>query len=88
MTRHMDARDLRKAAYILENVRTGNPTTWRNTTTGNEFTLTPTRTQQSPTGPCRHYTTDAYIDGGRTKFSGTACRLANGTWRFVRAAAP
>lgn len=84
----MDARDLRKAAYILENVRTGNPTTWRNTTTGNEFTLTPTRTQQSPTGPCRHYTTDAYIDGGRTKFSGTACRLANGTWRFVRAAAP
>jgi surface antigen len=81
--RSMDDADRLKTAHALENVRTGVPSTWRNPDTGNEFTVTPTRTQESSQGPCREYTVDAVIAGKPDKVYGTACRQPDGSWRVT-----
>jgi surface antigen len=77
----MDDTDRLKTAHSLENVRTGVPTTWNNPDTGNQYTVTPTRTYVEPDGPCREYTIDAKIGGNAEKVYGTACRQADGSWK-------
>ena len=47
------------------------------------YTVVPTRTYDSPSGPCREYTVDAVIGGRLEKVVGTACRQADGSWRNV-----
>ena len=68
----------------LERNRTGETSVWRNPDTGHAGTVTPTRTfQTSRGGPCREFEQTVTI-GGRTETAyGTACREADGSWRFV-----
>jgi surface antigen len=73
--------DKRKLGHTLENVRTNVPSRWKNPDTGIEYVVVPTRTYDATTGPCRDYTVDAVIAGGREKVSGTACRQADGSWQ-------
>ena len=77
----MDETDQLKTADSLETVRTGEPTSWNNPDTGNEYTVTPTRTYEQSSGPCREYTIDAKIDGKNEKVHGTACRQPDGSWQ-------
>lgn len=77
----MDDVDRMKTAASLETVRTGVPSTWKNPDSGNQYTVTPTRTYEVASGPCREYTIDAVIEGRREKVHGTACRDAEGNWR-------
>jgi surface antigen len=79
--RSMDDTDRLKTAQTLETVRTGVPSTWRNPDTGNEYAVTPTRTYEAESGPCREYTIDAIIGGKREKVYGTACRQPDGSWK-------
>jgi len=79
--RSMDDTDRLKAAHSLETVRTGVPSAWRNPDTGNQYTVVPTRTYESTTGPCREYTIDAMVGGNREKVYGTACRQPDGSWQ-------
>ena len=79
--RSMDDTDRLRTAHSLETVRTGVPSTWRNPDTGNQYTVVPTRTFDSGTGPCREYTVDAIVAGKREKIYGTACRQPDGSWR-------
>lgn len=81
--RSMDDTDRLKTAQVLEGVRTGVPTEWRNPDTGNQYEVTPTRTYDSGSGPCREYTVDAIIGGEHQKIYGTACRQPDGSWRAV-----
>lgn len=81
--RSMDDTDRLKTAAALETVRTGVPSTWRNPDTGNQYTVTPTRTIESGTGPCREYTVNAVVGGKTQQVYGTACRQADGSWRVV-----
>lgn len=81
--RSMDQTDRLKTAHSLETVRTGVPSSWRNPDTGNQYTVTPTRTYESSQGPCREYTLDARVGGVPETVYGTACRQADGTWRTV-----
>lgn len=81
--RSMDETDRLKTAAALEDVRTGVPSAWRNPDTGYEYSVTPTRTYESETGPCREYTIDAIIGGKKQKVYGTACRQADGSWKNV-----
>jgi len=81
--RSMDDTDRLKTAMALETVRTGVPTTWRNPDTGNAYEVTPTRTYDSSTGPCREFTVDARIGGKLEKVYGTACRQPDGSWKIV-----
>lgn len=79
--RSMDETDQMKAAMALENVQTGVQTSWVNPDTGYEYAMTPTRTYDSGTGPCREYTMDAMIGGRVEQIYGTACRQPDGSWQ-------
>lgn len=79
--RQMDEQDRLKTAHALETVRTGVPSQWVNPDTGGRYTVVPTRTYEGQTGPCREYTVDAVIGGKAERVHGTACRLADGSWR-------
>lgn len=81
--RSMDDTDRLKVAHSLETVRTGVPSQWRNPDTGNQYTMTPTRTYDSGGTPCREYTIDGMIGGKKEKITGTACRQADGSWRTM-----
>lgn len=81
--RTMDDNDRRRVAETLEGVRTGVPNTWRNPDTGAQYSVTPTRTYETSSGPCREFTTEAIIDGKREKIYGTACRQPDGSWRVM-----
>ena len=63
--RSMDEQDRRKTTHTLETVRSGVASQWRNPDTGHEYRVTPTRTYQAATGPCREYTVDGMIGGKR-----------------------
>ena len=78
----MDENDRRQSYDALENNRTNQPSSWRNPDSGNNYTVTPTNTYTSASGPCRDYTTEVVIDGKRETARGTACR-ENGNWRVV-----
>ena len=79
--RTMDEVDRQKANYSFETVRTGVPSSWRNPDTGNQYTVTPTRTFDRSGTPCREYTMDAVVGGKKEQIYGTACRQPNGSWR-------
>ena len=79
--RSMDDTDRMKTALSLENVRTGVNSSWQNPDTGNEYTVTPTRTYNIGSRPCREYTVDAIVNGRSKEVYGTACRQADGSWR-------
>lgn len=81
--RSMDDTDRLYTAAALENVRTGVSSTWVNPDTGYEYEVTPTRTYESGTGPCREYTLDAIIGGRTEEIYGTACRQPDGSWAIV-----
>ena len=79
--RFMDRQDRIRTGLVLENVRTGVPSQWRNPDTGHQYTVTPIRAYQDAGTPCREYTVDAVIGGRAEKVYGTACRQADGSWR-------
>lgn len=79
--RSMDDTDRLKTAHSLETVRTGVPSTWKNPDTGNEYTVVPTKTYETSSGPCREYTIDAYVGGKKEQVYGTACRQPDGSWK-------
>ena len=78
----MDQTDRMHTAQTLETVRTGVPSRWHNPDTGNDYTVVPTRTYETSSGPCREYTIDAMIGGRPEKVYGTACRQADGSWQI------
>jgi len=80
----MDDTDRLKIAHTLETVRTDVHSSWVNPDTGNQYTVTPTRTYKESAGPCREYTVDAVIGGKKENIYGTACRQADGSWKIVK----
>lgn len=77
----MDDVDRNTTARILNNTRTGEATTWVNPDTGYEYTVTPTKTYEQDSGPCREFHLDATV-GGQTDQNvyGTACLQDDGSW--------
>jgi surface antigen len=80
----MDHQDRQRMAHSLETSKTGMPSNWHNPDTGNQYTVTPTRTYQVDSGPCREFTVDGVVGGRREKIVGTACRQNDGSWRTVQ----
>ena len=80
----MDDVDRMKTAQALNNNRSGQSTTWTNPDTGEQYTVTPTRTYEQSGGPCREFELDATVGGepGQS-VTGTACLQADGTWKVV-----
>ncbi len=77
----MDQNDRYRTHQVLEGVPTNQHARWKNPDSGNEYTVTPTRTYSTSSGPCREYTTEAKIEGKRETIFGTACRQPDGTWQ-------
>lgn len=77
----MDDTDRIKTATALNDSRTGQATSWVNPDTGYQYTVTPTRTFETSSGPCREFQLDATV-GGKTNedLYGTACLQADGSW--------
>lgn len=84
--RSMDETDRLRTGQTLETVRTGVSSSWHNPRTGNDFTVVPTSTYETSTGPCRQYSIDAVVEGRKQKVYGTACRQSDGTWRMSNGA--
>ncbi len=66
----------------MEYGRTGQSSSWSNPDSGHSGSITPTRTYETPTGPCRDFKQTIYIDGQAQEGQGTACRQADGTWKI------
>jgi surface antigen len=77
----MDEADRLKAAQALEGTPTGQSATWKNPDTGDQYSMTPTRTYEASAGPCRDFTVVGTVDGKAEKVQGTACRQADGSWK-------
>lgn len=77
----MDDTDRMKTAMVLNDSRTGTTTRWVNPDTGYEYTVTPTRTYEQSSGPCREFQLDATVGGqANQNIYGTACLQADGSW--------
>jgi len=80
---HMDDHDRSQTVQILEHNKTYERSTWRNPDTGLLYSVEPTRTTTTATGPCREFTLDAQIGGEDKQLYGTACRQADGSWKMI-----
>jgi surface antigen len=80
--RSMDETDRLKTGTTLETVRTGVSSSWRNPDTGAQYKVTPTRTFETTSGPCREFIIDATVGSERDEVYGTACRQPDGTWQI------
>jgi len=77
----MDDTDRMKTARVLNDSRTGTSTSWVNPDTGYEYTVMPTRTYDSSSGPCREFRLDASVGNSPDEeVYGTACLQADGSW--------
>ncbi len=77
----MDDTDRMLAARTLSDNRTGESRTWVNPDTGHRYAVTPTRTHEHASGPCREFRLDAKIGNQPDQeVYGTACRQADGSW--------
>ena len=80
---YMDQQDHQQVVNTLEHNRTQAASTWRNPDSGNQYTVTPTRTYQSSGTYCREYTTKAIINGKESTMYGKACRQPDGSWKAM-----
>lgn len=77
----MDETDRMRTAMVLNDSRTGESTSWVNPDTGHRYAVTPTRTFEQGTGPCREFRLDAAVgDNHHEHVYGTACLQADGSW--------
>ena len=79
--RKMDRADQLRTAEALETSHNGNARTWRNSDSGQHYTVTPTRTYEGASGRCRDFTTVMSIYRRDEVVHGTACRQPDGTWK-------
>lgn len=72
------------AQQTLEKNPAYQPGYWHNPDSGNEGSITPTRTYRKADGQyCREYTQEVVVAGERQQAYGTACREMDGTWKIV-----
>ncbi|MDJ0917976.1 MAG: RT0821/Lpp0805 family surface protein [Woeseiaceae bacterium] len=81
---NMDNDDRIRTAEVLNNGKTGQSASWVNPDTGFVYNVTPTRTYDRGTGPCREFQLDATVGNGeRQDVFGTACLQADGSWMVM-----
>ncbi len=84
----MDAADKKQqsqaAQKAFETTPSGQSVAWRNPDSGNNGTVTPIRTYQSPAGQyCREYQQTITVGGEKQQAYGTTCRQPDGSWKIV-----
>ena len=66
----------------LENNRIGQTTSWEDPD-GSNHTLTPVRTYNEDSRPCRDFRQTVEIDGQTEIMTGKACRQNDGSWKLI-----
>jgi surface antigen len=80
--KHIQQSDRRKAAYALENNRTGQTSKWTNPDTDRTYSVTPTKTTTENKRPCRTFVFKSYDANGQAhSVTRLACRQSDGTWK-------
>ena len=79
-----DEQDQGRLAYSLER---NQRSSWMNLTTGHRYTVMPSTTlsPSSSKQQCREFTVDTEIGNRMESAYGTACRQADGSWKFIAA---
>ncbi len=73
---------LRAQQQAMANNAAGETTAWTDPSDGHAGTYTPINTYETPDGKtCRDFTQTVTIDGQQETATGTACKMADGTWR-------
>jgi len=79
-----DQAQVQRATQRAESAPIGQKITWSNPDSGNSGAVTPTREGRDANGAqCREYHTTVNVGGKQEEAYGTACRQADGTWKFV-----
>ena len=83
----LDERDRLLLGETLQQTMEHGPTnsvgSWNNPDSGNSGTVTPTQTMMSANSqPCREFQTTVNIGGELSQAFGTACRMADGSWKI------
>lgn len=80
----LDQLDAANTQQALENGRTNQTTSWTNPDSGNDYSVTPTKTYQTTAGRyCREYQSSVNVGGQRERGYGTACRQEDGSWEIL-----
>ena len=66
----------------LETAPTNQAMTWSNPDSGNSGSVMATRTYYTETTVCREYTQEIMVGGAKQQGYGTACRMADGSWKI------
>jgi len=82
--RDMDERD-REFAYLAaeRSLRSNRVEYWKNPQTGHRGQFRPRRTYEQDGQMCRDFTHTIWVDGEPEPVEGTACEMADGSWRVV-----
>jgi surface antigen len=82
----MDQADQARMAQSLNSSPNGQTSQWVNPNTGNQYSVTPTRTYYSKAnkGYCREFDTKVLIGNVTHNAYGTACRQPDGSWKIVK----
>jgi surface antigen len=80
----MDASDIVKLGSVLIIAGSVTPQSWRNPTSGREFTVTPMRSFAGDQGVCREFSVDVTANARTERMSGAACQGADQRWRVLR----
>ena len=85
--RQLDEKDRlehqRATQQALETARAGQGVAWSNPDSGNQGTITPTRTYQKADDQyCREFQQTIIVGGEPEEAYGTACRQPDGSWRI------
>ena len=78
----MDDADRLRTTRAMEISPTGEQTSWRNSDTGNSYSVKPTRSYSGDVGPCREFEAAGEIQGRKETVRGTACRRGDGQWNL------
>lgn len=83
--KNMDETDKLKMTKTFETNAVGQPAYWKNTRTGNSYTVVPVKNVAYKGNPyCREYQSTATIGGKKEQVYGTACRQPDGSWKIVK----
>jgi len=82
--RNLDARD-REYAYLAADrgLRSNRVEYWKNPQSGHRGEFRPQRSYERAGEMCRDFTHTIWVDGEPEPVEGTACEMADGSWRVV-----
>jgi len=78
----MDDADRLSLTRAMDTLATGDQTSWRNSQSGNNYTVKASRWFSGDSGGCREFDVIGELKAGKETAHGTACKRGDGTWNL------